>query len=488
MKRIYFIIVLASFYFISGCNDKTLDFTKVENPNLYEEVFLGEKNSSIMLLNGMKRQFSATLNELVPNAEIASDNYYNIRSDYNTYFDELIMNDIDKNIYTMQLEIAKLRELAIYGIDRLGPADPDYKKSTKADYLYYKGLSYLYAGMYFKHLPQEKSGVPKSSKENFEAAVKEFKKALSINKKPKYNLILARTYYYLGNKEEAVKYAKLLISEDPYFLQPALYDNQMRNEMSAVLKIRSANDLQPLPPLDFLDPKFLTISDTFYYLKAEEAYLILAEANTSNLTEYKKQLNALLDVVSKRKVHSITDNDDRENLTNVMKKADKNINYKVDDSGIKVNNKENLVLARREKVKTGKKDKKGNDVYTYKLLRVKVPATSGTSLKKDIINNVNDEKTALKVLYKTRQEIFIAEGLRMVDMGVKFILSEIEITRNPNAKGVDNSPQIPPFIKRVRKDLDAFTYNKNTKNISLKVDVTNLLVENKGSKLVLPFH
>lgn len=121
---------------------------------------------------------------------------------------------------------------------------------------------------------------------------------------------------------------------------------------------------------------------------------------------------------------------------------------------------------------------------------VEVPSVSGTSLTQAEIDGITTEDGGLKLLYRTRQEIFIAEGLRFVDMGVKLVISETEILQNPNVSEGDPATVavIPSFIEAVIPQLDAITYTPGSNVATTVINVTDILVTNKNSPLVLPFN
>ena len=62
-----------------------------------------------------------------------------------------------------------------------------------------------------------------------------------------------------------------------------------------------------------------------------------------------------------------------------------------------------------------------------------------------------------------RQEIFILlKGGRIMDMGVKFVIGEIEYLSNPEIFDINDSgttPVIPDFIAAIADELDAFSYD-----------------------------
>ncbi|MDW8019394.1 MAG: hypothetical protein RMI34_04885 [Chloroherpetonaceae bacterium] len=71
------------------------------------------------------------------------------------------------------------------------------------------------------------------------------------------------------------------------------YDAQnFTNGVIPFLITRPARDLQPLPRLDFLDPKYTAVDSPIPVLKIEEAHLILAEVAIAagNFAEAKAQM------------------------------------------------------------------------------------------------------------------------------------------------------------------------------------------------------
>ena len=119
-----------------------------------------------------------------------------------------------------------------------------------------------------------------------------------------------------------------------------------------------------------------------------------------------------------------------------------------------------------------------------------IPSVSGTSLTVNTINAMMIGDDALELLYRTRQEIFIAEGIRFVDMGIKLVINENEISQNANVSDGDPGTVavIPSFIDAVKENLDAFTYDMANNTASTIIDVNAILVQNKNSSEVLPFH
>ncbi|WP_299755921.1 hypothetical protein [uncultured Pontibacter sp.] len=118
---------------------------------------------------------------------------------------------------------------------------------------------------------------------------------------------------------------------------------------------------------------------------------------------------------------------------------------------------------------------------------VTVPSVSGTSVTAAGVDTLSTEDAALETLYLMRQEIFIAEGRRMVELGIKFPVSEIEALSNSQITPEQTQAFVPAFIPK-DEVIDQFTYNTAAKTVVIDVNLNKVLVENKTSSAVLPFH
>lgn len=471
MKKL--IIFSLSLLAISCTGDfgEVVDFKDVENPNLSESSVVGQPNSASIWLSGLERQLANVFNETLVLSELGSDNYVNTQTFYNQFMDALDIQITDPDMRDTQRQIQRLRELAVFGLDEVGPGDPNYDAATEAEFNYFEGLSYLFSAMYFSALPQEPVGVPVTSEAHYQNAITAFDAAIANNAQPEYYLAKARANYYLGNQSAAVTAATNALALSTDFSRFVLFDqaNGPVNIFENALYQRATfDDLQPLPTLDFLDPKYSFLSTSqdapVHYLKAEEAYLILAEANLAdnNIGPARTNLTSLLDLIGTREVRNIDDS--IEQRTQVEEGS------RPDSDDIVVNGREGLVLDRQSGM-------------------VDIPSVSGTSLTSDDIAAMQDDDAGLSLLYRTRQEVFIAEGLRFVDMGVKLVIDENEILLNENINEGDfgTTPVIPAFITAVVADLDAINYEPGSTTASTVINLNDILVANKSSDAVIPF-
>lgn len=479
MKKISIYIIGISFLFSCSKTNfsDTTNFLSVENPNLSESVVVGQSNSANIWKEGLERQLANALNEILILAELGSDNYVNTQTFYSQFLDKLEIRTDDPDMEDTFFDIARLREMARFGINTVGPNDSEYNSETEAEFHFFEGLSNLYAAMYFSHLPDVEGGATVSSVQNYEAAIASFATAISTNPKAEYYLASARANYYLGNQSEAKQMATTALSLDSDFARGAKFDelNLPANVFESALFERATfDDLQPLPTLDFLDPKYSFLDANtdplVYYLKAEEAHLILAESNLKDgaLAAAKTNFSNLLTLIGTREVRTIDDSiegrpDASANSANFPKRP--NLTTDV------INGRANLVL-----------DRQAGDVS--------VPSISGTSLTQNEVDNMLNDDTALELLYRTRQEVFIAEGIRFADMGVKLVIHQNEFLQNANISEGDAGTVavIPSFIDAVKLNLDAMTYDTNTGVGTTTIDLNKILVTNKSSSEVLPFH
>ncbi|WP_373518548.1 hypothetical protein [Pricia sp.] len=473
MKK--FNIIIATIVILYGCTGDfkdVVDFTDVQNPNLSVSSVVGQPNSATIWASGIEREISRTLNEILVLAELGADNYVNTQTFFNQFLDGLEIRTDDPDIRDTQNEIARVAKMALFGLEEVGPNDPEYTAEQEAEFNYYLGISRLYAGMYFSALPQETLGVPISSTENLQSAITSFNDAIALSPKPEYHLAIARANYYLGNKAAAVASASDALAISTDFVRNAGFDelNEPSNTFEdAIYERATFDDLQPLPTLDFLDPKysFLTtdVDASVAYLKAEEAYLILAEANLADnsLSAAQTNLNDLLALIDTREIRNIDDRAEQRTEVEEGSRPDK--------ATVVVNGRTGLVLDRQA-------------------ANVDITSVSGTSLTSDDVAAMTGGDSSLELLYRTRQEVFIAEGLRFVDMGIKMVINENEVLQNENVSEGDPSTVavIPSFILAVVSDLDAITYEAEAGIATTVIHLNEILVANKESEQVLPFH
>ncbi len=469
-------IAAASVLVLVGC--EAVDPTNVVNPNLSEDALVGQPNSAQSWLNGLERQLAIAANNNLIVAEIASDNYVNTQTFFNQFVDVLNFDYQDDDVDDSQFHIARIREMALFGLDRIGPNDANYNAEIRAEYEFFAGLSHLWAAMYYTDLPGEAGGPVLSRDAHLDAAINYFNASDASNPNTSSKMGLARAYYLKGDATNAVNSANAAIAAEPDFLRVIVFDpqNSRGNSNSVNYTVNSLqdaiydrgtfDDLQPLPKLDFLDPKFAVVSantdSDIPLLKIEEAHLIIAEAANASGNDpgAEAALNDLFTVVASRPTRSI--NDAAEDRT------ERNPGSRPDSTDVTVDGRAGLVLARKS-------------------ASVTIPSVSGTSYDGTMVAGLTGDNM-LEAIYNIRQEVFIAEGIRMMDMGLTLVVSQNEQLLNDNVTTANTLADIPPFFNAIATEIDAINYDDVARTCTLVHDVTSIIVANKASDYVCPFH
>jgi len=449
---------------------------EVENPNVTDESYLGTTQSAQIWLNGMYRQLALTLNETVHFSEITSDNYYNNSSLSNKVFDIPTILYTDLDVDNMQRAIGRLSQMAEYGLNNVAPASRETTDSIKAEMNFLGGYAYLIGAELYSSLPISAGGPVATSSERLNKAIGYFKAADALQKnaakKQQYALALARAYYNLGDKTNAVAYASGVMNSSPMLLLQARFDgvNGVSNIMQTYTFSSSTNTYAPLPRLDFLDPKYYhtgnasTDQKPVAILKGEEAFLIMAEAalGNNNITESKAILKNLVNVVKQRPVASVDGK-------LALRKGNRS-DYPLTAVNVKFD---------------AESTAKGGYVLNRQAGNITVYTVSGTSVTAGVIDAATTADEVLYLLSLMRQEIFISEGRRTTDLGIRFPVSQVEQQNNPNVTSVHTTAVIPSYIPG-QLGLDDFTYDKTAGVVTIKNDMNKILVRNKTAAGIFP--
>jgi len=472
------IIIIGLVVVFNSCEDPETAFNPI-NPDLAINAVVGVPGSTQSIVTGANRQLSIATNELVVISEITSDNYVNTATFFNQFLDNVSIDPTDDDIDDTQFAIHRLRELALTGRDIVAPADENSTEEQIAEFNFLIGYSHLLFGESFRSVPAEPGGPVMDAATHLNVAISSFQAALDGSPDASIlsasNIGLARANYKLGNRTEAVQFANAAIAADPAFVRFADYDavNLPENVLQNALFDRgSFDDLQPLPRLDFLDPKYNGSDAAFDFgipiMKIEDAHLIKIEASISegNLGDAQQTMKDVIALVATRPTADFSDAVEgrtqdapgsRPDSTNVVVSASSSAPARP-----------GLVLDRND----------GNVV---------VPTVSGTSVTDAMVDAIGSADEALALLYLMRQEIFIAEGRRMSDLGIQFVTSDVEFRINDNVSASDIVPEIPAFISSINTELDAFTYDAAAGTVTIMHDLNSIIVQNKTSAAVAPF-
>lgn len=476
VNKFLLIPALAILAGMSAC--EVISPREIVSPNVDEETFLDGNLIMTPWVNGMNSSLATTMGRWVELTELISDNYFNDYTQSSKVFDRPMLDYNDTDITTLQRLVAGLRESSEWGLDVVAAADETTTPEQLYDLRFIHAYTFLLAGEYFVGLPMDERGTVESWEANLNRAIEEFKALLPAagTDAAAINTLIARACYRLGDRTGAVTFAGAALTASTDFVKSVEFDgdNGVSNSMQSYIY---ANPwFQPLPRLDFLDPKYFTPvgspreQRSIAIAKAEEPHLILAEAQLAenNVAGAAATMKTLLALVASRPV--LTINDGTETRGDVGAIAYPNhADYRVAASADEPL-RAGLVLTRSEEEPM-----------------VAVPYISGTSVDEAMIDSyaAGGADRLLELLYLMRQEIFFAEGRRVCDLGIRLPVCFKESSVNPTAEGFTVA-QLPAFIPD-NQEMDRFTMDVDAKTVVILHDMNRVIAENKTSPYVVPF-
>ena len=458
---------------LGSCDLVTPD--EIINPNVDESTFLHSDNPMETWVNGTEKELALHMSDFVELMEILSDNYFNNYTRSSKVFDipQLLFTDAD--VTNLQRHIGTLREMADYGLTTVASADPHTTDAQRFHLLYIKAYAFLLAGDFFRALPVENGGEAVEWDGQLKKAMDVLDEALPLAKNDEerafIHTLYARAAYRIGNKDMAVSHARQALALSKDFCRQVQFDS--KNGVLNVAQEAIWTDwFQPLPRLDFLDPKYFQLSSTdqcpITIAKAEENYLILAEAAlaTNNLTEAKAQLTALLRLVQTRPVQTALNDQLEGRYNGGLKSFPNDPAFRVQASASD-SLRTGLIIDRRPPC------------------LINVPYISGTSVTQAMIDGLSDHDSALELVYLMRQEVFFAEGRRPADLGIRMPLCEVEAA-NQTDMAAYTEAFIPSFVPQ-NYGMDEFTIDETSMTVTITYNMNRIIAKNAHSDSVVPF-
>ena len=462
---------------VAACD--AIDPTQVSNPTTTDDDLAEATNPTEALLPGLRAQFARMINAYVV-AEVITDNYSIHGTGIIVDMDEPhevtsdLVNSTGTSASGVYWNVQELRALADFVIDEIAPNDPGAPPALVAEAHYYRGMAFLTMGEVFSNVPHEEDGSPQPSGTALTRAVADLQAATGFG--PQANAALARAHRLLGDAGAAASAASAVLGADPDFLFAPSYDEQfLTNTPVAFLVLRALQEMQPLPRLDFLDPKYTERDSPIPIAKAEEMHLILAEAAlaSGNVGEARSHLASAVTVAKGRGMVSFDDIDERRNA----------------DLSLRPRSSEILIRADADS------PYRGGLVLNRPSDGLEIPYISGTSLSADSVAGLGSANEVWHALWLARQEILLLEGRRLADLGIKLPMMLREIDQNDNINEGDPGtvpvvpayiPQNPRYAMDIYSPLDLYDgvdpgapLVKN--EVTMHVDMNRILVANNAS-------
>ena len=470
-------VLVAMAALLAGCD--AIDPTQVSNPTTTDEDLAQADNPTAALLPGLRAQFARMINAYVT-AEVITDNYSIHGTGLVQTLDETdkikpdLINGTGTSASGVYWNVQELRSLADFVIDEIAPNDETASASLVAEAHYYRGMAFLTMGEVFSFAPHEEDGTPQPASAALTKAITDLQAGAAFGTQA--NAALARAHRLMGDAGAAQSAANAVLGAAPDFLYAREYDtNFLNNTPVAFLVLRALQEMQPLPRLDFLDPKYTTRDAAIPIAKAEEMHLILAEAAlaSGNTSQGAEQLAMAVALAGTRRTVTFNDIDARLNAdlsvrprnSEIMIRADANSPFRA-----------GLVLDRPAE-------------------GLEIPAVSGTSLDADSVAALETADELWHALWLARQEILLLEGRRLADLGIKLpmMLREIDQNENINEGDPGTTVTVPSWVPVTPQyamdiytpaapydsgDLDAALL---TNEITMGVDMNRVLTENRAS-------
>ena len=450
-----------------------IDPTEVKNDQITEESLLANPvGGTTPLLTGLRTRFADAVRMTVLATDVVSDNYDNTQTYISPDLDfPRIITPDDQHINStsfIYFRIQNLRALADMGLEIIIPKDIMANNDQKAEVYFYHGIAYLLLAENFWAFPIKEDGGAVTAADAIKIAISDFKQAqtLATDATVKVNCkyALARIYRLNGDKANAEIEAKAALALNSNYLFNAEFDPvNLNTYVNAFVFTRAQYDYQPLPRLDFLDPKYTTDGTPIPFLKAEEANLILAEVAIANsdLTTAKTYMKAAITTAKGRATTTFNDRDARRNRPN-------DVTY-----GVKA-------AATAESVAglIQKRLSSGAPVTLYPV--------SNTSLTVSYVDGLTTQNQIVRALYLLRQEIFFLEGRRMSDLGIRLPIMrrEMDVNKNFPMGSPGTTVIVPSFIPQ-GDEMDKFTIDATTKTVTIMHDVNQIIADNYNT--IKPF-
>ncbi|MDZ7779026.1 MAG: hypothetical protein U5R14_03680 [Gemmatimonadota bacterium] len=460
----------ATVLLVSGCD--FLDPTNVTNPNTTTEDLAAAAEPTTALLPGLRAQTARAVRAVVQTSALLSDDFEIAFTNVGPELSDPYQLSPDGASYNTTGGIGaywntqELRALADFVIDSIAPEDEGATDEQLAEARYYRGMAYLLQGENFIAVPTGPDQEPTAWDGLLTRAASDFSAARGLTAEAEREVALlaalARTHRALGNVGDARGFAEDALAADPEFVTLQNYSaGELENPFST-----ETRTFQPLPRLDFLDPKYTSRGESIPVAKAEEMHLILAEADMAD-GSYGDAAERIADAVrlaGDRPTEEFNDPDERlnPNLTDRPSSSDMLVAAE-DGAPLRAG----LVL-----------DRPGT---------VTMPIISGTSLDADSVEALTDPQEIRHAFWLARQEILFLEGRRVHDLGVRMPVSQREINTNGTVSDgddvavVDVPDYIPPDI------MDDFSprdpYEAGSNEITIAIDMNRVLAEELVSPL-----
>jgi len=450
-----------------------LDPTQVENPRTTADDLAQAEEPTAALVPGLRAGFARLVNTQGVLPEVVSDNYSIHGTGLSGIYDfPALISPSDVNstgdATGLYWHAQELKALANFVLDEIVPEDETATASAIDEAYYYRGMAYLALAENFSAAPLVSDGPAVPRTELLSLAIADLEQATGFGTQT--TAALARAYRWAGNAAAATSAADQALGADPTFVFLRDFDAaSIENTPWAFLVSRALQEMQPLPRLDFLDPKYLIRTQGIAVAKAEEMHLIKAEAALAggNLATAAQYLSNAVALAQSRSTEDFIDDDPRLNADLTVRPRDAEVTIAAEPGA---------------PFRSGLVQDRPATVTAY--------TVAGTSLDADSVAALTDETELWHALWLARQEMFLLEGRRMADLGIRLPIMNREIDANPNiAPGDPGTETVVPSWIPAENALDTFSpsspydadENLVETEVVMTIDMNRVLAENPAA-------
>ncbi len=428
---------------LAGCD--AVDPTRVVNPTTTDRDLARSPEPTKALLPGLKAQFARMINSYVIAAAVVSDDYSIHGTGIVVDLDEPravtpdLLNATGVSASGVYWNVQELRALADFVIEDIAPTDESATPALVAEARFYRGMANLTLGEVFSFAPHEEDGLPQPSSAALARAVADLEASSDVGLQSR--AALARAFRLLGDAAAAEEEANAVLNGSEDFLFVQGYDPQFLPNASVLFLVsRSLQEMQPLPRLDFLDPKYTKWDSAIPVAKAEEMHLILAEIDLAAgaLAAARRHLADAVELAASRGTATFNEVDERRNA----------------DRSLRPRSSEILVRA------DARSPYRGGLVLDRPAKGLEVPNISATSLVPDSVAALSEAAQLWHALWLARQEILFLEGRRLADLSIRLPMMRREIDQNSRISQGDpgTTAVVPSWIPNSpRYAMDIYT-------------------------------
>jgi hypothetical protein len=254
----------AVLFVITGCD--FLDPTDVENPRTTAEDLARSTEPTRAFLVGLQAQFARAVAANVTAAEVISDNYSIHGTGLDSVLDEptslapVILNSTGTSATGAYWNLQELRALANFVWNDIIPEDETATAAQRAEVLYYLGMAYVILGENFTHAPVERDGPPVPAADLLQVGVGHLTSSIGEGAGDfvlAARAGLARAQRLLGRfgRGHHCRHPGPGVGSELRDPQGVRRKHDRQHPYFFLVE-RALKEMQPLPRLDFLDPKY----------------------------------------------------------------------------------------------------------------------------------------------------------------------------------------------------------------------------------------